>query len=63
MPIKQNGYTHAKADQRRDKKRQDAEVRQRVYDVLPLATKLTQMGKKHRARWDKQQTELVKKGK
>ena len=63
MPIKNNGYSHIKADQRRDKKRQEAEARQRAYDALPLATKLAQMGKKQRARWDKQQAELAKKGK
>lgn len=60
MPIKQGGYSHAKADARRDKRRQEAEARQRTYDALPLATKLAQMGKKHKARYEKQQAELAK---
>lgn len=61
MPIKQGGYSHAKADARRDKRRQEAEARQRTYDALPQATKLAQMGKKHKARYEKQQAELAKK--
>ena len=61
MPIKQNGYTHAKADARRDKKRQEAEAGQRAYDSIPLAERLATMGKKHKARYDKQQAEKAKK--
>jgi hypothetical protein len=33
-------YSHAKADARRDKRRQEAEARQRVYDKLSLKQKL-----------------------
>ena len=60
MPIKQAGYTHAKADARKDKRRQEAEARQRVYDALPIATKLAGMGKKHKARYEKQLAEKAK---
>jgi hypothetical protein len=56
-----NGYTHAKADARKARKRQEAEERQEVWDALPLEEKLKLMGKKHRVRWDKQQAELAKK--
>jgi hypothetical protein len=61
MPIKQGGYTHAKADARRDRRRQEAEARQRTYDALPLAEKLKSMGAKHKARYEKQQAALAKK--
>lgn len=33
-------YTHAKADARRDKRRQEAEARQRVYDGLSIKDRL-----------------------
>lgn len=39
-PIKKNGYSHAKADAKRDRKRQDAEARQGVYDGLTLRMRL-----------------------
>lgn len=40
MPIKNNGYSHVKADARQDKKRQAAEARQRDYNAMTLAEKV-----------------------
>jgi len=59
--IKTSGYSHKKADQRKDRKRREADDRQAVYDALPLKEKLERMGKKHRARWERQQAALAKK--
>jgi len=51
MAKKEKGYSHAKADLRKDKKRQAAEARQRVYDGLSLEAKLAgAIGKKEQAK-------------
>jgi len=51
MAKKEKGYSHAKADLRKDKKRQAAETRQRVYDGLTLEQKLAgAIGKKEKAK-------------
>jgi hypothetical protein len=39
-------YSHAKADARRDKRRQEAEARQRVYDKLSLKDKIALVTKR-----------------
>jgi hypothetical protein len=39
--IKENGYSHAKADARAAAKRQQAEARQAKYDALSTAEKIT----------------------
>jgi len=39
-PIKKAGYSHAKADARRDAKRQQAEARQRAHEALTVEEKL-----------------------
>jgi hypothetical protein len=41
MPKKNNGYSHAKADARKNKRRQEADARQRVYDSLTVAGKMS----------------------
>ena len=40
MPIKNNGYTHAKADAKQNKKRHEADIRQERYDLLTIAQKI-----------------------
>ncbi len=39
-------YSHAKADARKDKRRQEAEARQRVYDGLSLKDKVALVTKR-----------------
>jgi len=47
MAKKDKGYSHAKADLRKDKRRQEADARQRVYDGLTLEQMLANaIGKK-----------------
>lgn len=41
MPKKNNGYSFAKQQARRDKRRQEAEARQAAYDKLTIAEKVT----------------------
>lgn len=55
-------YSHAKADARRDKRRQEAEARQRHYKGLPLKDKLALVkgrggSKRELARLEKLQSE------
>ena len=51
MAKKDKGYSHVKADARKDKRRQEAEARQRVYDGLSLEQKLAgAIGKKEQAK-------------
>ena len=51
MAKKEKGYSHAKADARKDKRRQEADARQRVYDGLSLEAKLAgAIGKKEQAK-------------
>lgn len=55
-------YSHAKADQRQDKRRQEAEARQRTYDKLTLKEKLALVksrggSKRELARLEKLQSE------
>ena len=38
--LKENGYTHAKADARKFKRQHEADARQAKYDALPLAEKI-----------------------
>ena len=57
MPKKEKGYTHAKADQRKNKKRIEAEARQREYDSTPIEVKIKNMGKKELAKHEKKQKE------
>ena len=57
MPKKTAGYTHAKADQRKNKKRIAAEARQREYDSTPIEVKIKNMGKKELAKHEKKQKE------
>ena len=40
--VKVNGYSHKKADVRKDKRRQEAEERQAKYDLLTLDQKIQQ---------------------
>jgi hypothetical protein len=51
MAKKEKGYSHAKADKRNDKRRQEAAARQAEYDKLSLEQKLANaIGKKEKAR-------------
>jgi cobalamin-dependent methionine synthase I len=56
MSEKKSNYSHAKADarQNKNKKRQEAEVRQAAYDKLNLEQKLANaFGKKEKAKLEK----------
>ena len=54
MSKKENGYSFVKQQARRDKRRQEAEARQREYDKLSLEQKLANaIGKKERAKLEK----------
>ena len=54
MPNKENGYSFVKQQARRNKKRQEAEARQREYDKMSLEQKLVQaVGKKEKAKLQK----------
>ncbi len=53
---KRKHYSHAKADARKDKRRQEAEARQRVYDSTPIS-KLISIAKSRRG---KSKRELAK---
>ena len=51
MAKKEKGYSHAKADKRQDKRRQEADARQLKYDDLSLEQKLADaIGKKEKAK-------------
>lgn len=59
-------YSHAKADARRDKRRREAEARQRIYDKLTLEEKLALVksrggSKRELARLEKIQAERTAK--
>lgn len=54
MAKKEKGYSHAKADKKQDKRRQEAYARQLKYDDLSLEQKLAgAIGKKERAKLGK----------
>jgi hypothetical protein len=66
MPIKTNGYSHRKADQRQNQKRYEADNRQAKYDSLTIAEKFSTLveggSKKQRAKLTKQLESAAKKG-
>ena len=66
-PIKKNGYTHTKADARRDRRRQEAEARNAAYAALPLGARLartlTARGQSKRQRVRLEHAQAVEKAK
>lgn len=57
MPIKQNGYTRTKINQKLNRKRQEAKARQAAYDKLTVDEKVSGLvpggSKRQRARFEK----------
>jgi len=45
MPIKQNGYTHSKADAKLNRKRKEAVIRNQQYEVFSVKDKLATLPK------------------
>jgi hypothetical protein len=66
MPIKTNGYSHRKADQRQRQKNMEADDRQLKYDSLTIAEKFSTLitggSNRQRAKLNKQLEAAAKKG-
>jgi hypothetical protein len=66
LTIKRNGYTQVKANAKRNRKRDEAEVRQSKYDSLTIAEKFSTLieggSKKQRAKLTKQLANSAAKG-
>lgn len=57
-PVKVNGYSHRKADARKDRRRDEADARQDKYDSLTVEQKISR-AKKRRGKSEREINRLI----